>query len=264
MSKNKDNPVPVSAYMITFNNERTVEQALQSLAWADEIVVVDSFSTDGTPEIAKRYAHKFEQRDWPGFREQYRYAAGLCSNRWAVFLDADEVIPPNLVTEIRVVLRKNLDQPEEEQTAAFYIPRRTWYLGRWIRHGGWVPDREIRLYNRDRGDWEGGLHAAIQTENGAEYLKTPCLHYTYANISDHLQTIDKYSTTAAQDMLADGKTFSYFKTLTRPPSRFARDYFLKLGFLDGFAGLVIAIATGFYVFIKNAKLKELERVRKKS
>ena len=263
MTQQTDNPVPVSAYMITFNNERTVEQALQSLIWVDEIVVVDSNSTDATPEIAGRYAHKFIQRDWPGFRDQYRCAASQCSHDWAVFLDADEVIPPRLISEIRDKLRNNLDLPDYEQTTGFYIPRRTWYLGRWIRHGGWVPDREIRLYQRTKGTWEGGLHAAIQCQGKTALLNTPCLHYTYADISDHLQTIDKYSTTAAEDMHEEGKQFSLFKTLTRPPWRFFRDYVLKRGFLDGFAGLVIATATMFYVFTKNAKLKEIEHAAKR-
>ena len=253
------NPAPISAYMITFNNERTVEQALQSLSWTDEIIVVDSFSTDATPEIAKQYATTFEQREWPGFRDQYRYAASLCQHEWAVFLDADEVIPPKLITEIRETLRSNLEKSADSQIDAYYIPRRTWYLGRWIQHGGWGHDQELRLYKRNQGNWEGGLHACIRTKGPEASLKNHCLHYTYANVSDHLQTIDRYSTTAASDMRDEGRKFSLLKTLTAPHWRFFRDYILKRGFLDGFPGLVIASTTMFYVFIKHAKLKELQK-----
>lgn len=262
MTAPQNKPTPISAYMITFNNERTVEKALQSLKWADEIIVVDSHSTDNTPAIVRGYADTFIQRDWPGFRNQYRYAAEQCKYEWAVFLDADEEIPPELATEIQASLSENNELPRESQQSGYLIPRRTWYLDRWIRHGSWASDREIRLYNRNRGDWVGGLHAAIKVQGSVSTLQNPCLHYTYEDMSDHLNTVNRYSTTAAHDMREAGKHFSYFKAVTSPPWRFFRDYLLKQGFRDGFPGLVIAVVSMFYVFLKHAKLKEIELAAK--
>jgi len=207
---NPEAKVPVSAYLITFNNARSVEQALQSLTWADEIVVVDSFSTDATPEIARRYATRFEQRAWPGFRDQYQYAAGLCRHDWQIFVDADEVVPPELAAEIQEELRRNAARPEPEQVRGYYGHRRTYYLGRWILHGGWVPDFEIRLCHRGHARWAGDLHAKIHVDGKVAHLGHFYQHYTYANIAEQLATIDNYSGTAAADMDRNGRRFSLF------------------------------------------------------
>jgi glycosyltransferase involved in cell wall biosynthesis len=248
----------LSVYMITFNNERTLEKALKALQWADEIVVVDSFSTDRTMEIAQRYATKVEQREWPGFRDQYQYAADACSHEWLMFVDADEVIPEALETEIQEELKQNVARPEAERVAAYTCQRRTWYLDRWIQHGAWVPDREIRVYHRDQARWEGGLHAKLVTKGRIEEFKGVYLHYTYADVSDHLKTIDKYSSTAVNDMREAGKRFSLCKLLFNPFWRFFKEFILKRGFLDGFPGFVIAVNSSFYVFIKQVKLWEAE------
>jgi len=146
-----------------------------------------------------------------------------------------------------------------EGVDAFFVYRRTFYLGRWIRYGGWYPDGEIRLYRRDKGRWEGGLHARVVIEGTVKSLKGKYLHYTYRNISDQIQTIYKYSRIAAEDMVQQGETFSFFKLLFHPPFRFIKEYFFKSGFRDGLPGLVIIISTMYYVFIKYAKLWELMR-----
>ncbi|MBP1698838.1 MAG: waaE, partial [Deltaproteobacteria bacterium] len=146
--------IPVSVYVLTTNNRRTIERCLKSLSWAQELVVIDSFSQDGTYEICKQYTDKTFQREWTGHRDQYQYAADLTTQDWIMFVDADEEIPPALAEEIRMELNgkgKNLD--------GYFAYRRTYYLGRWIRYGGWYPDGEIRLYRREKGRWEGGLHA---------------------------------------------------------------------------------------------------------
>ncbi len=250
------NPVPVSAYLITFNNERTLEVALRSLHWVDEIVVVDSFSTDRTLEIARRYTPRVEQRPWPGFRDQYQYAADRCTHDWAVFLDADEEISPALAEEMQEALRSNAALPAEEQACAFRVERRTYYLGRWHLHGGWVPDSECRLYRRSQGRWEGGLHATVRVRGRVARLRRFCYHYTYENLSDQLQTMDRYSSASVQDMLADGTRFSLLRLLGNPLAHFFRDYVLKAGFRDGLPGLIVAINTMFFVFLKYAKLWE--------
>jgi hypothetical protein len=139
----------------------------------------------------------------------------------------------------------------------FIIYRSTYYLGRWIRYGGWYPDYEIRLYRRDKGRWEGGLHAKVVVEGKVGALKNLYLHFTYRDISDQIQTIDKYSRMAAEDLLGNGEKFNLFKLLLHPPFRFVKEYLFKSGFRDGLPGLIIIISTMFYVFIKYAKLWEL-------
>ncbi len=249
--------IPVSVYVLTFNNSRTIDRCLKSLSWADELIVVDSFSTDDTYDICKRHTEKVYQRKWTGHRDQYQYAADLTTHPWIMFVDADEEVPLELAEEIR----RTLDEGAEG-IDGFLVYRRTYYLGRWIRYGGWYPDGEIRLCRREKGRWEGGLHARIAVDGKIGYLKSEYLHYTYRDISDQIQTIDKYSRIAAQDMLEKGESFNLFKLLFHPPFRFVKEYFLKSGFRDGLPGLVIVVSTMFYVFIKYAKLWEL-RLEKK-
>ncbi len=244
----------VSVYIITYNNERTIERCLRSVTWADEIVVVDSYSTDRTLEICRRYTDKIYQRRWTNYREQYQFAADKTTNRWIMFVDADEEVSPELAREIQEEIAKN-----DGRWAGYIAHRRTYYLGRWIKHGGWYPDYEIRLYDRSRGKWEGGLHAKVKVDGEVKVLKNFYFHYTYKDISDQLRTIDRYSEVAASDMWKEGKRFSLFDLLLRPPFRFFRDFILKRGFLDGFPGLIIAVLTMFYVFIKYAKLWEIEK-----
>lgn len=168
-----------------------------------------------------------------------------------MFVDADEEIPSELAEEIRVELNgraKNLD--------GYFVYRRTYYLGRWIRHGGWYPDGEIRLYRRDKGRWEGGLHAKLVVDGKVGVLKNQYQHYTYQDISDQIQTIDRYSKTATEDMADHLTPFRLVNLVFSPPFRFFKDYILKLGFLDGIPGLIIAVSTAYYAFIKYAKLWE--------
>jgi len=249
----------VSACMITFNNSRTVEKALKSVAsWASEIIVVDSFSTDGTFEIAKKYATISEQRPWPGFRDQYNYCISKAKNDWVIFLDADEEISKELAEEIAE--RLELDAGAYD---GYIAHRRNYYLGRWIMHGGWVPDSEIRLFRKSKGTFAGGLHANVQVQGRVGELKHFYYHYNYRDIADQIDTINRYSLNAAQDMLREGKRFSLFDLLLRPPARFIKEYLLKRGFLDGLPGLVIAVSTMYYVFAKYAKLWELEQERER-
>ena len=244
----------LSVYMITYNNERTLEKALRSVTWADEIVVVDSFSTDRTVEIGRKFTDRVVQRPWPGFRDQYQYAADLTIHEWIMFVDADEEVSRELAQEIRKVVNKDGDGKD-----GFIVYRQTYYLGRWIRYGGWNPDYEIRLYRRDKGRWEGGLHAKVVVSGKVGSLTNPYLHDTYRDISDQILKMDRYSGIAAEDMLKEGKKFSLLKLLFHPIFRFVKEYLLKSGFRDGVPGLIIITATMFYVFMKYAKLWELTR-----
>jgi glycosyltransferase involved in cell wall biosynthesis len=247
----------ISVYMITYNNERTVERALKSVTWADEIVVVDSFSNDRTVEISKQFTNKVYQRKWPGHRDQYQYAADLTTHPWIMFIDADEEIPSELAEEIQRELEGGVKDVD-----GFFIQRQTYHLGRWILHGGWYPEGEIRLYRRDKGRWEGGLHAKIAVKGKVRSLKYEYLHYTYRDISDQIQTLNQYSQKAAEEMAQQGERFSLFKLFFHPAFRFIKEYLFRLGFRDGLPGLIIIVSTMFYVFMKYAKLWELIRTQR--
>lgn len=249
----------LSVCMITFNNARTVENALRSVAsWAPEIVVVDSFSTDGTFEIVRKYATFCEQRPWPGFRDQFNYCSSLARNDWVLFVDADEEISPELSEEIRLRLDRDAGAYD-----GYEVQRRTFFLGRWIMHGGWVPDRNIKLFRKSRGAYEGGLHASVKVSGRLGELTNHYRHYNYRDIADQIDTINRYSQTAARDMFQEGKRFSLVDLLLRPPIRFVKEYLVKGGFLDGIPGFVIAFSNCYYVFAKYAKLWELEHLGRK-
>lgn len=250
--------IPISVYVLTTNNYQTIERCLKSLTWAKELVIVDSFSEDGTYEICQKYTEKVYRRKWTGHRDQYQYAADLTTHEWIMFVDADEEIPPELAKEIQ----KELE--EGGRFDGYFVYRRTYYLGKWIQYGGWYPDGEIRLYRRDKGRWEGGLHAKLVVDGKIGFLKNQYLHYTYRNISDQIQTIDRYSEIAAKDLFQKGEGFSLFKLLFHPPFRFIKEYLFKSGFRDGLPGLIIIVSTMFYVFIKYAKLWELQIEKKYS
>jgi glycosyltransferase involved in cell wall biosynthesis len=254
---------PISAFMLTCNNMRTVEKALESITWVDELIVVDSGSTDGTLELVKDRATRVIERPWPGFREQYQFAADACNHTWALFIDADEVVTAELADEMRTCLDENADRPMDQQVAGYIAPRRTWYIDRWIRHGAWASDSEIRLYNRQRGGWEGGLHACIHVDGPTQTLHNVYQHYTYADIADHIDTVNRYSTTGAAEMAEKGKQTNGFRAFFGALARFCRDYILKRGFLDGFPGLVIAVSSAYNAFIKHAKLSEIRRNSKR-
>ena len=246
------NKVPVSVYVLTYNNSRTIERCLKNLMWAEELLVVDSFSTDGTFEICQRYTDKVYRREWKGHCDQYQYAADLTTREWIMFVDADEEVPLELAEEIQRELDGGVKGVD-----GFLVYRCTYYLGRWIRYGGWYPDGEIRLYRRNRGRWEGGLHAKVVVDGKVGSLENQYLHYTYRDISDQIQTVDKYSRIAAEDLVQGGERFSLLKLVFHPPFRFIKEYIFKSGFRDGLPGLIIIVTTMFYVFIKYAKLWEL-------
>lgn len=248
--------VKLSVYMLTFNNADTVEIALKSLTFADEIVVVDSFSTDGTMDIVKQYTDKVFQRAWPGFREQYKFAHEHCANNWRMFIDADEEISEAMAKEILETLSTNEKLPKEERVHGFYAQRRTFFLNKWILHGGWVPDREVRLYDSRHGDWKGDLHACIHVDGTVKELKNYYYHYSFADLNAQLEKTIHYSNVASDDLNKAGKKGTPFRMVGRAVARFFKEYFIKRGFLDGVPGLIIAVNSSFYVFTKYAKLWE--------
>jgi glycosyltransferase involved in cell wall biosynthesis len=244
----------ISACVLSYNNAETMEACLESIKWVDEIVVVDSLSTDCTMEIVRRFTDRIYQRPWSGNRRQYNFAGSRSSGEWILWVDSDEVLGQELQNELQIALAGDLTD-----VGGFSFPRRSRYLGRWIDHGGWYPDRVLRLAPRE-ARWEGDdPHPKIRVNGRVQALNNPIFHFTYRNISAQLHTIDRYSSTAARQMRTDGVPFSLATLFLHPPWRFFRDYVLKRGFLDGLPGLIIATATGFYVFVKYAKLWDLQR-----
>ena len=249
-----DSPLPLSVYMITYNNGVTIERALKSLkGWVEDVVVVDSHSTDGTPEIAERYMGKLFQFDTQDLREKYQYAQDRCANPWVLFLDADEWLTDDIKREIAETLR------EETSFDGFIVKRRNIYLGREIKYGGWYPDEEIRLYRKEQGRWEGGIHARVHVDGSIGRLSRHYMHTPYADTAHQIRTIERYSSAYAEDLRRAGRHFRLADLVLRPIFRFFRDYLFKLGFLDGVPGLIILASTMYYVFMKQAKLGEMER-----
>ena len=254
---------PFTVCMITYNEEANVGAALESAAFADEIVVVDSHSTDRTREIASEFrgvdregrevAPIVIERDWPGHVEQKNFAIDAASNEWVLCLDADERLSPRLRSEIETVLSG------ETSASGYSMPRRTRYLGRWIRSSGWYPDRKLRLFRRSRGRW-GGInpHDHVHVEGKVEKLSGDILHYSYRDIADHIRTINSFTTIAAEQKLHRNVRRPIVRMVTHPPAKFLKMLFLQRGLRDGLPGLVIAGLGAFYVFLKYAKLWELK------
>jgi glycosyltransferase involved in cell wall biosynthesis len=245
----------ISATIITFNEEDNIAAALESLAWADEIIVVDSESTDRTVEIARRFTNQVYVRAWPGYSAQKNFAAQQASFDWVFSLDADERVSEGLASELQ-----RLKRGEEPAVEAFEMPRLTFYLGRWIRHSGWYPDHKARLYNRKAASFEGEfVHESVKVNGRTGRLSGDILHYTVRDASDHHRRIDRYTTLAARELYQKGRRATPLSLLVSPAAAFLRSYVFKLGFLDGAQGLAIARFAAHYVFLKNLKLWEMRK-----
>jgi len=241
----------ISATIICMNEETHIKACLESVSWCDEIVVVDSGSTDRTVEIAKQFTSKVIHHDWPGFIEQVNFAMAQATGDWILCIDADERCSPGLKDAIQKVI------PELDGVGGFELKRHTWYLGRWINHGGWYPDWKTRFVKRAGAKCVGHEpHYRIVPEGPVKKLDADILHYTYDDFKDHIRTMDKYSDVVSREMQDEGKKFRLIMALVHPWGKFINCYILKLGFLDGWAGFVISMTSAFYVFAKYVKLRE--------
>lgn len=244
----------LSVYMITLNNGKTIERALRSVSgWANEIIVIDSHSTDGSQEIIQKYTDRIFQCDTDSLRDKYQFAQDKCKNPWVLFIDADEWLTEELKEEIEETLNGDTDYD------GFIVQRRNIYLGREIKYGGWYPDEEIRLYRKDRGSWQGGIHAKVHVNGRVDRLRNRYMHSPYMDTSHQIRTIERYSEAFANDLYSSGRHFHLLNMIGRPIYRLFRDYIFKKGFLDGIPGLIIIASTMYYVFMKHAKLWEMER-----
>jgi glycosyltransferase involved in cell wall biosynthesis len=243
--------VPLSVTVITLNEAANIEACLASVAWADEILVIDSQSTDDTVARAKARCARVILRDWPGYAAQKNFAAGQAAHDWILSLDADERVTPALAEEIRAIVTS-----APAATAGFRIPRITFHLGRWIRGTDWYPDYQLRLYDRRRARWTvRRVHESVEVNEGATgRLGHDLEHYAYRDISHHLQTMDRYTTLAAEDMDAQGRRAGVADLVFHPPAAFLRNYLLKGGIRLGLAGFIVSVMNAHYVFLKFAKL----------
>lgn len=243
----------LTATLITRDEEKNLPRALASLTPADEIVVVDSGSRDRTCEIARQHGARVLERAWTDFSDQKNFAAAQAAYDWILSLDADEELSPALQAE----LRRWKEQPPS--AVAYAMPRKARYLGRWIHHSGWYPDRKLRLYRRDRARFLGRLHESLQVDGPVERLTGEIFHHTFPTVSDHIAQVNTYTTLAAQNLFAAGHRHWLLPLLVSPPWMFLRTYFLQQGFRDGYAGWLIANLTALSSFLKFAKLGILVR-----
>lgn len=260
----------VTATIITHNEAANIEAALTSLSFADEIVVVDSESTDDTVARARRFTDRVIVRPWPGYVAQKNFAAEQASHDWIFSLDADERVSAPLADEVRAALQAapgtaapptapGTPAPGTTAGAAGYrIPRVTFHLGRWFRSTDWYPDYQLRLYDRRRARWGGRLvHESVQADGPVAQLRGELLHYAYRDLAHHVATMDRYTTLAARQMFEDGRRAGWWDLALHPPAAFLRNYLLRGGFRDGVPGLIVSAMNARYVGLKFAKLWEL-------
>ena len=245
----------ISACVTAFNEEDKIGRCLKSLTWCDEIIVVDSFSTDRTVEICREFTDRVYQHEWLGYIGQKNLIRGMAAHPWILFLDADEEVSP--------ALRATIEQMFEDNPRAYNgyeFPRMVNYLGRWIRYGEWYPDTKLRLFLKDYGKSAGREpHDHVLVEGPVKFISDPIFHYTYDDISDHISTMNRFSSITAAEKYREGIRFHWVDILVRPYWRFFKAYILKRGFLCGRHGLLIALVSTFAVTVKYYKLWEIEQ-----
>jgi glycosyltransferase involved in cell wall biosynthesis len=246
----------LSVVIIARNEEANLPRCLDSVSWADEIVVVDNESTDRTLDIARQYGAKDFQSAWRGFGATKREGVNKATGEWILSIDADEVVPPELADEIRSALQNT------DKIAGYYMPRRTSFLGRWIYHCGWYPDPVLRLFRKESGNFdESVVHEKVEIEGPTARLHNDLLHYSYPTLDSYFDKFNRYTRLAAEEAHRRGDRAGAYDIIVRPAACFVKHYFLRRGFLDGLEGLMISALSACYVLAKYAKLRDLARRR---
>jgi len=242
----------LSVVVITYNEEERIRACLESVAWADELVVVDAGSEDKTVTLARELTDRVVVRPWPGFAAQKNFGIAQAQGVWVLSLDADETVSPALRAEIEAILAAG--GPAD----GYAIPRRNLFWGRWVRHGGLYPDWQVRLFRRDRGRFaERRVHESVVVEGVLGRLGAPLEHRSYRDLADFVARAERYSTLAAEEWLARGRPVRPLTDMVaRPLGRFLGMYVLRAGFLDGWRGFLLAVLYAYYVFIRSAKVWE--------
>ena len=242
----------ISATIITYNEERKIARAIESLRCADEVLIVDSGSSDRTVELAEKFGARVIESPWPGYAKQKNLAAERAAHDWILSLDADEALSESLEAEIWRLKKNGPD------CDAYTMPRLAQYLGKWIHHSGWYPDRKVRLYHRAKATWVGDfVHESVKVEGKLGHLESNLLHFTCESLSEHLKTMDRYTTLAAEQLIAQRVEPTWWRLVLLPPWTFLRTFVIDLGFLDGVEGLAIANMAALYTFLKYAKARNM-------
>lgn len=251
-------PLPLSLAITAQNEEKNLRRCLQSVAdLVSEIVVVDSGSTDRTLEVAKEFGARVQHQDWLGHSGQKNVALSLCTQPWVLVLDCDEELSP----ELRSAIQRFFADGSDQRCDGAWMNRLTWFMGRWIRHGDWYPDRKLRLLRRGKARCAGNaVHDKFEVEGTTLRLQGDLYHYSFTDTCHHLTKHVGYSDKAAALELEAGKGWSLVDAVFRPLWRFFRAYFLRLGFLDGFPGLWIAVATAFFALVKHGRRYEMSQI----
>lgn len=251
-----NNKLQLSVVLIALNEQDNIARAIRSVSWADEVLVYDSGSTDQTLSIAKKMGAVVVEGKWQGFGKTKQAGAALAKHDWILSLDCDEEVTGALASE----LHKKMETLNPK--TLYKTPRASFYLGSWIRHGGWFPDYQGRLFNRQFARWnEAEIHEKVEAES-QEFLLSNLNHYVFKNVEHQVNTNNRYSSLLAKQMHKNGKKFSWFHFFTKPRFKFFETYILKLGCLDGWAGFVISRNAGYSVFLKWTKLREIEILQK--
>jgi glycosyltransferase involved in cell wall biosynthesis len=241
----------LSVTIVAWNEEERLRACLESVGWADEILVVDAESTDKTVLLAREFTDKVWVRPWPGFAVQKNFALEQASGDWMLSLDADERVTPELSERIKRIVKE--DGPAD----GYRIPRRNVFWGAWVRHGGLYPDYQLRLFRRGAGRFvEDAVHESVRVVGRVDTLSEPLLHQSYRDLEDFLRRSNRYSTLAAEDWLRRGRRASVLDLILKPLGRFLSMYIVQRGFLDGWRGLVLAALYAEYVFLRTAKAWE--------
>jgi glycosyltransferase involved in cell wall biosynthesis len=244
--------VRITATIITCDEERNIARAIESLRCTDEVLIVDSGSVDRTVELACNLGARVIEANWRGFSAQKNWAAEQASHDWILSLDADEALSEALEAEIWNLKKTG---PRND---AYTMPRLARYLGRWILHSGWYPDRKIRLYRRDRASFVGSfVHESVEVRGSVGNLQNNQHHYPCDTLAEHVKTVDRYTTLAAQELAARKVKIPLSRVIADPAWTFLRTYFLQRGFLDGPEGLTIAHMAAFYTFLKYSKARNM-------
>jgi glycosyltransferase involved in cell wall biosynthesis len=241
----------ISATVICKDEAHNIEDCLQSVSWCDEIVVVDSGSSDGTAELARKHTPNVVFNEWPGYVAQKNFALDRTTGDWVICLDADERCTP----ELRDAVQKAL--PEADGLAGFEVRRHVKYLGRWIDHCGWYPDWKLRVVRKGKARW-GGVdpHDKLLPDGPVKRLEADLLHFTYRDFAHHIRIINHFSDVVSNEYVKAGRKPSIFQAVFHPPWKFFECYVWKLGFLDGFPGFVVAAGSAFFIFARYVKLWE--------
>ncbi len=252
-----DTAEKISAVLIALNEERNIAAALESVAWADEVLVVDGGSSDETRQQCENRGVRVVERRFTSYVEQKNFALDQASHDWILSLDADERASSSLTSEIQTLAQAGFG------VAGYRIPRLTYYMGRFIHSTAWYPDHQLRLFDRRRGRWQGlYVHESVKVNGPVEKLRGEILHYSYENLSDHLERLNRYAGLAARQMRETGRKARLWPIVAYPPFVFFKNYVVKQGYRDGSAGFIVSAMNAFYVFLKYAKFWEQERSKR--